>query len=189
MSTTSSTPMPRYGSFHLIEAVIERLDGAPVGERRCWSDEFKVQAIAAAMAPEVNVSALARRLGISPPTAVWLAQSISEDAGFSDIRYSFSAGSDGDCDWGCDYSCEPGYRGSRSVSDHSCGVRSMIPSGVKAFLASHPVYFRKGPDGGFNRSAQHPNFLAKAFVFLLDILMWARHQVIMLTFLNPLVQR
>lgn len=67
MSTTSSKPMPTHGSFQLIEAVVERLDGAPVGERRRWSDEFKAQAIAAAMAPDVNVSALARRLGISPP--------------------------------------------------------------------------------------------------------------------------
>jgi transposase len=59
--------MPTHGSFQLIEAVVERLDGAPVGERRRWSDEFKGQAVAAAMAPDVNVSALARRLGISPP--------------------------------------------------------------------------------------------------------------------------
>ncbi len=58
--------MPRHGSFQFIEAVVERLDGAPVGERRRWSDEFKAQAVSAAMAPDVNVSALARRLGISP---------------------------------------------------------------------------------------------------------------------------
>ncbi len=66
MSTTSPTSMPTHGSFQLIEAVVERLDGAPVGERRRWSDEFKAQAVAAAMAPDINVSALARRLGISP---------------------------------------------------------------------------------------------------------------------------
>jgi transposase len=51
----------------LVEAVIERFDGAPVGERRRWSDEFKAQAVAAALEPGVNVSALARRLGLSPP--------------------------------------------------------------------------------------------------------------------------
>ncbi|MFZ3584878.1 transposase [Loktanella sp. DJP18] len=51
----------------MIEAVVERLDGAPVGERRRWSDEFKAQAVAGALEPGVNVSALARRLGISPP--------------------------------------------------------------------------------------------------------------------------
>jgi len=67
MSTTSSTPMPATGSLQLIEAVTERLDGAPVGERRLWSDEFKERAVAAALEPGVNVSALARRLGISPP--------------------------------------------------------------------------------------------------------------------------
>lgn len=67
MSTTSSTPMPATGKLQLVEAVIERFDGAPVGERRRWSDEFKAQAVAAALEPGVNVSALARRLGISPP--------------------------------------------------------------------------------------------------------------------------
>jgi transposase len=38
-----------------------------VGERRRWSEEFKAKAVAAALEPGVNVSALARRLGISPP--------------------------------------------------------------------------------------------------------------------------
>tara|TARA_R110000737_G_scaffold26627_4_gene45417 strand:- start:22946 stop:23224 length:279 start_codon:yes stop_codon:yes gene_type:complete len=66
MSTTSSTPLPAHDSFQLIEAVVERLKGTPVGERRRWSDEFKAQAVAVVMAPDVNVSALARRLGISP---------------------------------------------------------------------------------------------------------------------------
>ena len=67
MSTTGSTPMPATGSLQLIEAVTERLDGAPVSERRRWSDEFKKKAVAAALEPGVNVSALARRLGMSPP--------------------------------------------------------------------------------------------------------------------------
>ncbi len=58
--------MPATGSLQLVEAVIEQFDGAPVGERRRWSDEFKAQAVAAALEPGVNVSALARRLGISP---------------------------------------------------------------------------------------------------------------------------
>ena len=67
MSTTSSTPMPATGSLQLVEAFVERLDGAPVGERCRWSDEFKAQAVTAALEPGINVSALARRLGISPP--------------------------------------------------------------------------------------------------------------------------
>lgn len=59
--------MSATGSLHLVEAVVERFDGAPVAERRRWSDEFKAQAVAAALEPGVNVSALARRLGLSPP--------------------------------------------------------------------------------------------------------------------------
>lgn len=64
---TSSTPMPATGSVQLVEAVVEHFDGAPVAERRRWSDEFKARAVAAALEPGVNVSALARRLGVSPP--------------------------------------------------------------------------------------------------------------------------
>ncbi|MEY4891146.1 MAG: hypothetical protein RIQ75_2276 [Pseudomonadota bacterium] len=67
MSTTSSTPMPATGSLQLVEAIVGRFDGAPVGDRRRWSDEFKAKAVVAALEPGVNVSALARRLGISPP--------------------------------------------------------------------------------------------------------------------------
>jgi transposase len=67
MSMTSSTPMPATGSLQLVEAVFSQFDGAPVGERRRWSEEFKARAVAAALEPGVNVSALARRLGISPP--------------------------------------------------------------------------------------------------------------------------
>lgn len=59
--------MPATGKLQLVEAVIEHFDGAPVGERGRWSDEFKARAVAAALEPGVNVSALARRLGISPP--------------------------------------------------------------------------------------------------------------------------
>ncbi|WP_369127000.1 transposase [Paracoccus liaowanqingii] len=54
--------MPATGSLQqLSEAVTERLDGAPVGERRRWSDEFKERAVAAALEPGVNVS------GAGPP--------------------------------------------------------------------------------------------------------------------------
>jgi len=72
MSTTSFTPMLATGSLQLVEAVVGRFDGAPVGEWRRWSEEFKATAVAAALEPGVNVSALARRLGISPPQLfVW----------------------------------------------------------------------------------------------------------------------
>ena len=61
-----STPMPRPSTNQFIEVRAERFDGAPVGERRRWSDEFKDQAIAASLEPGVNISALARTLDIAP---------------------------------------------------------------------------------------------------------------------------
>lgn len=63
---TSSTPMPATGSLQLVEAFVGAFDGSPVGERRRWSEELKAKSVAAALEPGVNVSALARRLGISP---------------------------------------------------------------------------------------------------------------------------
>ena len=55
-------------SFRMIEAVAipERLEGAPAQVRRRWSDAFKEQAVAEALTPGVNVSAIARRIGIKP---------------------------------------------------------------------------------------------------------------------------
>lgn len=55
------------GSLQFVEALVERVDGGPVGERRRWSDEFKAQAVTAALEPGINASALARRAGIFPP--------------------------------------------------------------------------------------------------------------------------
>ncbi|MDV3249713.1 transposase [Devosia sp. BK] len=53
-------------SFHLIGAVPDRLEGAPVARRRCWSDEFKAATVARSLEPVANVSALAREIGILP---------------------------------------------------------------------------------------------------------------------------
>src|ERR1700709_1493254 len=61
-----STPMRRTSPNQFIEVRAERLEGAPVGERRRWSDDFKDRAIAASLEPGVNISALARSLDISP---------------------------------------------------------------------------------------------------------------------------
>lgn len=61
-----STPMRGTSPNQFVEVRAERLEGAPVGERRRWSDEFKDRAIAASLEPGVNISALARSLGISP---------------------------------------------------------------------------------------------------------------------------
>ena len=61
-----STPMRRTSPNQFVEIRAERLEGAPVGERRRWSDDFKERAVAAALEPDVNISGLARSLNISP---------------------------------------------------------------------------------------------------------------------------
>jgi transposase len=50
----------------MIEAVPERLEGAPRQFRRRWSDEFKARAVAEALEPGASVSAIAHRIGIHP---------------------------------------------------------------------------------------------------------------------------
>ncbi|MDI7864947.1 transposase [Rhizobiaceae bacterium n13] len=50
----------------MIEAVPDRLDGSPRQLRRFWSDEFKAAAVEQACQPGVNVSAIARQIGILP---------------------------------------------------------------------------------------------------------------------------
>ena len=53
-------------SFHVIEAVPDRLEGAPRRVRREWSEAFKVRLVAETLVPGANVSAIARREGIAP---------------------------------------------------------------------------------------------------------------------------
>ena len=53
-------------SIQLIEAVPDRLEGAPVVPHRRWSDSFKSAVVARSLEPGVNVSALAREIGIRP---------------------------------------------------------------------------------------------------------------------------
>jgi transposase len=65
MSTTASGTTSGPVSFHMIEAVATRLEGAPVASRR-WSDEFKERAVVEATKPGANLSAVARNFGISP---------------------------------------------------------------------------------------------------------------------------
>ncbi|MBR0801696.1 transposase [Bradyrhizobium jicamae] len=50
----------------MIEAVADRLEGAPRQPRRHWSDEFEAQAVTEALEPGASVSAIARRIGIQP---------------------------------------------------------------------------------------------------------------------------
>jgi transposase len=58
--------MRRTSPNQFVEVRAERLEGAPVGERRRWSDDFKDRAVTASLAPGVNISALARSLEITP---------------------------------------------------------------------------------------------------------------------------
>jgi len=58
-----SAPSSGTRNFHMIEAVPERLEGAPRQFRRRWSDEFKAQAVAEALEAGASVSAIAHRLG------------------------------------------------------------------------------------------------------------------------------
>ena len=53
-------------TFHVVEAVVEPGDVGVATLRRRWPDEFKERAIAAALEPGANVSAVARQMGISP---------------------------------------------------------------------------------------------------------------------------
>ena len=53
-------------TFHMIEAVADRLEGAPQQLRRRWSDELKARAVAEALEPGASVSEIAHRIGIRP---------------------------------------------------------------------------------------------------------------------------
>lgn len=61
-----SAPSSETRTFHMIEAVAERLEGAPRQLRRRWSDEFKAQVVAEALEPGASVSGIAHRIGIHP---------------------------------------------------------------------------------------------------------------------------
>lgn len=53
-------------TFHIVEAVVDRGDDMGTTVRQHWSDAFKEQAVAATLTPGVNVSAIAKQMGISP---------------------------------------------------------------------------------------------------------------------------
>ncbi|WP_172626818.1 transposase [Bradyrhizobium ivorense] len=61
-----SAPSSGTRTLHMIEAVADRLEGAPRQLRRRWSDEFKAQVVTEALEPGASVSAIARRIGIHP---------------------------------------------------------------------------------------------------------------------------
>lgn len=61
-----SRPAASLGLMRMIEAVPDRLEGSPRQLRRFWSDEFKATAVEQACQPGVNMSAVARQIGILP---------------------------------------------------------------------------------------------------------------------------
>lgn len=61
-----SRPAASLGLMRMIEAVPDRLDGSPRQLRRFWSDEFKATVVEQACQPGVNMSAVARQIGILP---------------------------------------------------------------------------------------------------------------------------
>ena len=61
-----SRPAASLGLMRMSEAVPDRLDGSPRQLRRFWSDEFKATAVEQACQPGVNMSAVARQIGILP---------------------------------------------------------------------------------------------------------------------------
>jgi len=68
----------------MIEAVTERLEGAPRQFRRRWSDESKEPAVAEAMEPGASVSAIAHRIGIHPSQLLcWRRDARARQEGFS----------------------------------------------------------------------------------------------------------
>lgn len=61
-----SAHMPSDRSFQLLEVPPGRIESSPAVARRNWPDETKARIVEEALAPDVNVSAIARRYGMSP---------------------------------------------------------------------------------------------------------------------------
>lgn len=65
MSISMSAPMPDDRSFHILEAVANRLDASPQRPRRRWSAEAKARLVEESLKPGANVSAIARQAGLA----------------------------------------------------------------------------------------------------------------------------
>ncbi|AVH45117.1 transposase [Agrobacterium tumefaciens] len=76
-----SRPAASLGLMRMIAAVPDRLDGSPRQLRRFWSDEFKATAVEQACQPGVNMSAVARQIGILPSQLYrWRRELLGSDA-------------------------------------------------------------------------------------------------------------
>ncbi|TIM41521.1 MAG: IS66 family insertion sequence element accessory protein TnpB [Mesorhizobium sp.] len=60
-----SAPMSDDRSFHILEAVPNRLEASPQRARRRWSAQAKARLIEATLKPGANVSAIAREAGMA----------------------------------------------------------------------------------------------------------------------------
>ncbi|ESW89795.1 transposase [Mesorhizobium sp. M0663] len=76
-----SAPMPDDRSFHVLEAVANRLEASPQRPRRRWSAEAKSRLIEATLKPGANVSAIARQAGMAPAQLFgWRSKAIKSGA-------------------------------------------------------------------------------------------------------------
>ena len=74
-----SAHMPSDRSFQLLEVVPSRMENSPAVARRNWPDETKARILEEALAPDVNVSAVAQRYGVSPSQSFgWRRQAIAK---------------------------------------------------------------------------------------------------------------
>lgn len=72
-----SGPKPGHNSFQVIDGTVARLDAGPAVPRRRWSAAAKEPIVAEALAPGVNVSAVARSHGLSPQQVfAWRRQAV-----------------------------------------------------------------------------------------------------------------
>ncbi|MGE8106559.1 IS66 family insertion sequence element accessory protein TnpB [Allorhizobium sp. NPDC080224] len=159
----------------MIEAVPDRLDGSPRQLRRFWSDEFKATAVEQACQPGVNMSAIARQIGILPSQLYrWRRELLaSEEPGQPAPAVERQSAATWprlrrrNRHWRYRRAGRPTCRRSASAARDPGGSLSMIPAGVKVFLASHPIDFRKGPDSLLSlvRDAGSDPFNGSLYVF------------------------
>lgn len=156
MSISKSAPMSDDTSFHVLEAVPNRLEASPQRARRCWSAQAKARLIEATLKPGANCVGDRARGWSGDLAVIRLAAQGDQRA----VRSRCSG-----MRIGLALSRSPTRRLQRWRSvwamwsfglapmlariiwqDYQLGPPGMIPASVKVFVGSHPVAFRKGPD-------------------------------------------